>query len=199
MSDVVYTPAWCVADMLQHFQPAGRILDPCRGAGAFTDQLPACTSWCEITDGRDFFKWTAPVDWVVSNPPYSMTRPWFRHSYEIAENLLYLIPLRNLFSGYGFVREVYEFGGLAGIRLYGTGGRLGFPMGNAVGAVHIRRGYDGPCAMTFYDSIARDVDLFGGRMSINNESCPWCEVGRLGHECTERDRWLEIEDSEVPA
>jgi hypothetical protein len=159
--DVVYTPEWAVRDMLDHFKPAGVVLDPCRGLGAFHDLLPAGSPWCEITDGRDFFEWSDPVDWVVSNPPYSMTRQWFRHSYEIAENLLYLIPLRNLFSGYGFVREVYEFGGLAGIRLYGTGGRLGFPMGNAVGAVHVKRAYDGLCDMSFYDAIAREVDLFG--------------------------------------
>lgn len=159
--DVVYTPDWVAADMLEHFRPTGVVLDPCRGLGAFHDLLPGGSPWCEITDGRDFFKWSEPVDWVVSNPPYSLTRPWFKHSYTIADNLLYLIPLRNLFSGYGFVREVYEYGGIAGIRLYGTGGRLGFPMGNAVGAVHVARNYDGPTDFSFFDALARETDLFG--------------------------------------
>jgi hypothetical protein len=142
--DIVYTPSWVVADMVAHFQPQGRVLDPCRGKGAFTDQLPADTAWCEISDGRDFFEWTEPVDWVIGNPPYSQTRPWFKHSYKIAEHLVYLVPLRNVFSGYGFIREIHEFGGIREIRTYGTGGKLGFPMGNAVGAFHIQRDFAGP-------------------------------------------------------
>lgn len=150
--DIVYTPAWAVTDMLEHFTPTGRVLDPCRGAGAFTDQLPAGTPWCEITDGRDFFDWHEPVDWVIGNPPYSLTRKWFQHSYRIADHLLYLVPLRNVFSGYGFVREIHEYGGIAAIRLYGTGGRLGFPMGNAVGAFHIVRGHSGLTRFSFFDA-----------------------------------------------
>lgn len=141
LGDIVLTPAWVAADMVTHFRPDGLVLDPCKGPGVFLDYLPADTDWCEITAGRDFFQWTKRVDWVVGNPPYSLTREWFRHSYTIAENLLYLIPLRNLFSGYGFLREIHGFGGIAAIRLYGTGGSLGFPMGNAVGAVHVQRGY----------------------------------------------------------
>ena len=141
--DVVYTPAWVALDMVEHFQPSGRVLDPCRGAGAFTDVLPGA-EWCEITDGRDFFDWSETVDWVVGNPPYSLTRKWFRHSYTVAEHLLYLVPLRNVFSGYGFIREIQEFGGIKEIRVYGTGGSIGFPMGNAVGAFHIERGWSGP-------------------------------------------------------
>jgi hypothetical protein len=66
--DVVYTPAWCAADMVDHFQPSGRVLDPCKGVGVFLDYLPDA-EWCEITEGRDFFDWHDQVDWVVSNPP----------------------------------------------------------------------------------------------------------------------------------
>jgi hypothetical protein len=105
--------------------------------------------WCEIREGKDFFQWTQPVDWVVSNPPYSMTRDWFRHSYEVAQNLLYLVPLRNVFSGFGFVKEIHEFGGIQAIRLYGTGGSIGFPMGNAVGAFHIVRDFKGKTEFSF--------------------------------------------------
>ena len=150
--DVVYTPTWCAQDMIDHFHPSGVVLDPCRGGGAFHDLLPAGSPWCEITDGVDFFSWDRPVDWVIGNPPYSMTRPWFAHSYKIADHLLYLVPLRNVFSGYGFIKEIHEFGGIQAIRVYGTGGSLGFPMGNAVGAFHITRGYVGPTDFTLYAS-----------------------------------------------
>ena len=29
--DRVYTPEWVARDMLEHFRPSGRILEPCRG------------------------------------------------------------------------------------------------------------------------------------------------------------------------
>lgn len=149
--DVVYTPDWVALDMCSHFEPAGRVLDPCRGEGVFERYLWGDTDWCEISEGRDFFDWSETVDWVVGNPPYSLTRKWFRHSYEIADNLLYLVPLRNIFSGYGFLREIAEYGGFKEIRYYGTGSKLGFPMGNAVGAVHIVRAWDDATEITDYN------------------------------------------------
>ena len=148
--DRVYTPDWVAADMVQHFAPAGRILEPFRGHGVFTALLPHA-DWCEIDEGRDFFAWTEPVDWIISNPPYSLTRPCFKHAYTIAEHIVFLVPLRNVFSGYGFVKEIRAFGGMPEIRLYGTGGRLGFPMGNCVGAIYCRRGYTGPTTWTDVD------------------------------------------------
>jgi hypothetical protein len=147
--DKVYTPDWVARDMVEHFKPCGSVLEPCKGQGVFMDFLPEGSAWCEIDEGRDFFLWTTRVDWVVSNPPYSMTRKWFKHSYAVANNLLYLVPLRNVFSGFGFVREIYNFGGIVEIRLYGTGGTIGFPMGNAVGAFHIQAGYEGPTTFSF--------------------------------------------------
>lgn len=151
--DRVYTPDWCAKDMVEHFGPVGSVLDPCRGAGAFHDLLDPGAPWCEADEGVDFFKFTDRVDWVIGNPPYSLTRKWFRHSYTIADHLLYLVPLRNIFSGYGFVKEIHEFGGIAEIRTYGTGGRLGFPMGNAVGAMHVVRGWTETTRFSFYDDI----------------------------------------------
>ena len=136
--------------MLDHFRPDGVQLDPCRGKGAFHSLMPVGSPWCEITDGRDFFDWDTQVDWVLGNPPYSLTRKWFCHSYTIATNLLYLVPLRNVFSGFGFVKEIHEFGGIAAIRVYGTGGKLGFPMGNAIGAFHVVRDFTGPTQFTLY-------------------------------------------------
>jgi hypothetical protein len=150
--DIVYTPDWVAADMLAHFRPSGTILDPCRGKGAFHKQLPEGSPWCEITEGRDFFAWTDPVEWIVGNPPYSQTSAWFKHSFALAAHVLYLLPLRHMFSAYGRLTQVAEYGGIREVRLYGGGTRLGFPMGNAVGAVHIQRGYTGP---TFWSDQTR--------------------------------------------
>lgn len=147
--DRVYTPEWVAADMVAHFKPSGRMLEPCKGNGAFLGHLPPGTQWCEIDEGKDFFMFTDHVDWVVSNPPYSCTRKWFQHSYVIAENLLYLVPLRNIFSGHGFIKEIHAFGGIVEMRFYGTGSSLGFPMGNAIGALHIKRSFFGSTKMSF--------------------------------------------------
>jgi hypothetical protein len=153
--DRVFTPEWCARDMVEHFKPAGRILEPFKGGGVFTTLLPQA-DWCEIEEGRDFFAWSEPVEWIISNPPYSKTRDCFRHGYRVAQNVVYLVPLRNVFSGHGFVVELHQTGGIAEIRCYGTGSKLGFPMGNAVGAIHWKRGYDGPTRFSFYGPNMRD-------------------------------------------
>lgn len=145
--DSVYTPEWCARDMVSHFNPTGKVLEPFRGNGVFTKLLPDAL-WCEIEKGRDFFLFNEPVDWIISNPPYSKTRECFRHSYKIAAHIVFLVPLRNVFSGYGFVREILEYGGIREIRLYGTGARLGFPMGNCIGAIHAERSYRGDTRWT---------------------------------------------------
>lgn len=148
VGDVVYTPGWVVDDMIAHFNPTGTVLDPCRGKGAFHDRLPEGSPWCEITDGRDFFDWHEPVDWIIGNPPFSKSSAWFRHSFDLAEHVLYVLPLRHMFSAYGRLTDLLEWGGVQEIRLYGGGARIGFPMGNVVGAVHMTRGYAGPTSWT---------------------------------------------------
>lgn len=147
--DVVYTPRWVAKDMIEHFQPLGSILEPCKGAGVFMEFLPPNAAWCEITEGRDFFGWTKSVDWTISNPPFSLMRKWFLHSYKVSNNVLYLIPAWKFFCSFGLVSSTRDFGGIREIRYYGTGGSIGFPMGNAIGAFHIQRGYRGQTAFTF--------------------------------------------------
>lgn len=147
--DRVYTPAWVAQDMVTHFDPCGSVLEPFRGTGVFTDLLPDA-QWCEIDDGVDFFLHRTLVDWIITNPPYSLTRKCFRHAALIADHIVFLVPLRNIFSGFGFVREIYTYGGIVEIRVYGTGGRVGFPMGNCIGAMYFRRDYAGPTTWTFF-------------------------------------------------
>ena len=148
----MFTPEWCARDMVEHFKPTGRILEPFRGGGVFTDLMPTA-EWCELDEGKDFFDWVAPVDWIISNPPYSKTRSCFMHARSLACDVVFLVPLRNIFSGHGFVVELHETGGLKEIRCYGTGSRLGFPMGNAIGAIHWHKGYAGETRFSFYQPI----------------------------------------------
>ena len=149
-TDEVYTPDWCAKDMVEHFRPTGSILEPCKGEGVFLKYLPRGTPWCEIREGVDFFDWLDPVDWIMSNPPYSNFRAWLRHSFKVAENSVYLLPLRNVFNAFGQLQEVRERGWVKHIRIYGTGTVLKFPMGNAMGAIHFMRGYHGDTSWSWY-------------------------------------------------
>jgi hypothetical protein len=152
--DVVYTPDWVARDMVNFFQPTGRILEPCKGRGVFLKYLPTTAEWCEIDEGRDFFKFSERVDYLFGNPPYKIFSKWMAHSMSIADNIIYLIPLNKTFNSGKFLLELKEWGLPAHMRYYGTGAELDFPIGFAAGAVHFRRGNRGGMAISFYEAQA---------------------------------------------
>lgn len=140
--DVVFTPERIAVQIVEHFKPTGRVLDPCKGDGVFLRQMQGA-EYCELQEGRDFFNWKEPVDWIVSNPPYSIYSEWIRHSFEIAENIVYLIPINKAFNSSSMLKATYDWGGIAEIVHVGPGSSLKFPVGFAVGAVHYKRNYQG--------------------------------------------------------
>lgn len=164
-NDVVYTPDWAANDIVEWFKPSGRILEPCKGQGAILKYLPGA-SWCEITEGKDFFQWVEPVDWIISNPPYSLFNEWLEHSFSLAPDIVYLIPMNKLFSGWGALVNLDKYGWMKHVRLYGTGNKLKFPMGNAIGAVHFQRGYWGATSWSWYAPNNRlHLTAFGARLA----------------------------------
>lgn len=151
--DVVYTPDAMACEIVDFFKPTGKILEPCKGDGAFMRYLPFFTEWCEIAEGKDFFLWNTPVDWIVGNPPYSIFNIWLRHSFEIANDIVYLIPLNKIFNDYGMLKDIYRYGGVKQIYVIGRGEKANFPMGYAVGAVHFQRDYIGGMSLFFTESL----------------------------------------------
>jgi hypothetical protein len=147
--DVVYTPDWVARDMVEHFKPSGVILEPSCGDGAFLKYLPNA-EWCEIEKGRDFFAWANRVDWIIGNPPYSVFSKWLGHSFEIADNVCYLIPLTRLFNSGYFIKRLLDWGGIVEIKYYADGAELGFPIRFACGAVWFQRGYTGGTTINIY-------------------------------------------------
>jgi hypothetical protein len=145
--DVVYTPEWLARLIVDYFKPTGRVLDPCRGGGAFHKLMPDA-DWCEIEEGRDFFAVREDYDYIVGNPPYSCLLGWIRHSFKCAENVIYLMPLHRVFASASFLDEVFQWGGIKEILMIGTGADAGFPFGHALGVVHYQRNYSGPTAWT---------------------------------------------------
>jgi hypothetical protein len=178
-NDVVYTPEWAALDIVTWFKPTGRILEPCKGQGAIFQYLPGA-EWCEIAEGKDFFAWNEPVDWIISNPPYSIFTEWLEHSFTIAPNIVYLFPLNKLFNGNGALKRVWKVGWMKHIRFYGTGGKLNFPMGNAIGAVHFVRGWWGETSWSWYDHSTHLTPraLDGAKRTAQNGSISGKRSGR---------------------
>ena len=127
-SDVVYTPDDVARDVVSFFCPSGRVLDPCKGKGAFLQYMPDA-EWCEIREGVDFFAWDKPVDWIVSNPPFN--KP---------------------FNSDRMMKEIWAWGGIVTILVIGPGAALNFPIGFCIGAVHFKKGYHGGINIVFRDT-----------------------------------------------
>lgn len=152
--DVVYTPDWVARDMVEFFKPSGRILEPCAGDGVFLRHLPVGTEWCEIEKGRDFFAWNEQVDWIVGNPPYKIFTKWLNHSFDVANNIVYLQIVSSVFISYKRYADIFKWGGIRSLRVYDQK-VFDIPIGFNIGAFHFQRGYTGP----MYSSIYGESEL----------------------------------------
>lgn len=97
--DLVMTPPWLADQIVDYFAPRGRLLDPARGEGAFYNAMlrhSSAVQWCERTEGRDFYSWHDPVDWIITNPPWSKLRPFLLHSMTLAPNVVFLCTITHV-------------------------------------------------------------------------------------------------------
>ena len=150
VKDVVFTPPELASDIVSFFSPSGICLDPCAGDGVFYNLLPAGAEWCEIERGRDFYAWEKQVTWVVGNPPYSHLLAWIRHSFTIANDIVYLVPAHRVSASAEFLDDLFAWGGIVHNRRYGTGTQWGFPFGHALSAIHFRKNYIGDTSHSRY-------------------------------------------------
>jgi hypothetical protein len=91
--DLVMTPPALARQIVEYYAPRGRLLDPCRGEGAFYNAMQRFSNdvhWCELDEGVDFYAWREPVDWIITNPPWSKFRGILQHSMSIATNIVFL-------------------------------------------------------------------------------------------------------------
>lgn len=154
--DVVFTPRPLSKRIIDHFAPQGRVLDPCKGDGSFYDQFPSdCQPlWCEITQGVNFFDFKERVDWIVSNPPYSIFRKFLLHSMTIADDIVFLITCNHVWTK-ARLRDIRAAG--FGIKeIYCVDTPRNFPQGGfQYAAVHVRRGWMGSIVLSFDEAIGR--------------------------------------------
>lgn len=146
--DQIYTPDWVAKDMCQFFNPIGKVLEPAAGNGVFLKYVKA--DHCEITEGTDFFNVRSHYDYIIGNPPYSIFSRFLDHSLELADNIIFILPLFKVFNSQGTVNKIAKYGWISHIRLYGGGNLLKFPMGNAIGAFHLVRSHILQTEFSFY-------------------------------------------------
>ena len=144
--DIVYTPEWCAKDIIEFYKPYGSILDCASGKNkVFYNNYPknCIKDYCELELGKDFFEYDKKVDWIITNPPYSKFRQFFRKAFELADNIVWLVPTWKVFSAYGLQKELIQWGGgINHIRWYGTGTVLGWsPLANGIGAIYFKKGH----------------------------------------------------------
>lgn len=150
-NDIVYTPphvAKIIVDTcINNYGASGTFLDPCRGTGVFYDLFPTTKDYCEINEGIDFFNYTKKCDWIISNPPYSIFRKWLQHSFNIADNIVYLIPIAKIVSSKSIMTDISNYGGIVEIDARWSGRDIGFPFGFPCGFVYFKRGWTEPAKL----------------------------------------------------
>jgi hypothetical protein len=150
--DLVMTPPHLAERIVNHFKPRGRVLDPCRGQGAFYDAIAKQPGvephWCEITQGRDFFEETGHFDWLITNPPWSKLRKFLLHAMPLADNIVLLATLTH-FDTRARDMDIYQggFGRREAVLVHHPGPP--WPSsGFLLCAYHLQRGYTGPLYFT---------------------------------------------------
>lgn len=143
-NDKVYTPEKVAKEMISFYNLSGKVLDPFRGGGVFYNNFPdnVDSYWCEIDDGVDFFEFEERVDWIISNPPYSIFDEVLEHSFKISENVVYLVPLSKVVSSLGRIKSILGYGNIKSIKIIGAS-KCGFPFGFPACSIHIQRNYLG--------------------------------------------------------
>lgn len=149
-SDKVYTPPeiakqlvkWLKLDISKNES----FLEPCYGTGSFYNAL--CEEgvknldFCEIDFGLDFFDYDKKVNWIITNPPYSCYDAFLQHCFELADNVVFLIPLSKLVSSMGRLRTYKKYGGVEKMYIL-SASKCGFPFGFPCVFVYFKKGYSG--------------------------------------------------------
>jgi hypothetical protein len=152
-NDGIQTPDRLACRIVEYFAPqiskAAKILEPCAGQGAFLRALSSMgyvnVKACEILEDSDFFKFDEKVDWVITNPPWSKTRDFLRHSYEISKNVVFLITLNHVLCLRARLRDMRESSFNVKELFAVDTPPLPWPQsGFQLGVVHIQKDYEPP-------------------------------------------------------
>lgn len=148
------TPGFLARDIINHFNPEGTILDPCKGEGAFFNNYPTDQKeWCEVSEGRDFFSYAGKVDWIVTNPPWSKMQEFLEHGMKVADNIVYLTTI-NHYTTKKRIRDMrnYNFS-ICEIFCVPTPPKPWPQLGFQLAAVHTKKNFSGGIKMSYHHNL----------------------------------------------
>lgn len=148
--DIVMTPEPLAKEIIDHYNPSGKILDPCRGLGAFYNNFPGNDNdWCELGEDKDFLIYNDKVDWIITNPPWSKIRDFLSHGMQISDNIVYLITI-NHYTTKRRIKDMRDNDfGIKEIYCVPTPGKPWPQLGFQIAAVHTQRGYYGDLKISY--------------------------------------------------
>lgn len=128
------------------------LLEPCRGKGAFYNNFPSfcIKDFCEIDEGKDFFEYNKKVDWIITNPPYSIFDAFAKHCFELSDNVVLLAPLSKIVSSLGRIKMFEQYGNVVEIQLIGAS-KCGFHFGFPCCSIWFKKNYKGTTNIKFMD------------------------------------------------
>lgn len=85
----IHTPDDLAELVVKHFLPCGKIVEPCKGDGAFVRAMPGC-DWYEIAEGRDWLTADGKWDWCVTNPPWKHLGAFLDKAMQCSDNIVFL-------------------------------------------------------------------------------------------------------------
>jgi len=154
-NDRIMTPERLTKKIINKYAILGKTyLEPCKGTGNFVKSLNefgVCPDWCEINEGRDFFDYSDHVDWIITNPPYSILTMFLKHSLEVADNVVFLClsnalmftSRMRLIKDMGFAFKEFHF--VPSPNKYDGWPTFGIPFA----AVHLLKGYEGDVKFSY--------------------------------------------------
>ena len=149
-ADIVCTKEATAKWIVDYFKPKGTILEPAAGEDVFFNLFSNKKRYrCEIRDGIDFFDWNIRVNWIITNPPYSIYDLFLEKAFSVANNVVFFVPIAKAFKSNKVQEMVVRYGGLKEIVYMGSGGKHGFDFGFPVGCLHYQKGFVGDCKITY--------------------------------------------------
>lgn len=142
-NDKVYTPDFIVDEVVSYMEEHfpnhrnSKLLEPFAGEGAFLSRYDSM-DWCEIDKGVDFLDYQGKVDWIITNPPYSVFDVMLEKMLQVSDNIAMVIPYNKLMCSMPRLMDIKRAGkSITHVRYLGSGRQMKFPFGFPVALIII--------------------------------------------------------------
>lgn len=147
-SDKVYTPYDTAKFIVDYYHPEWSILEPAAWKNIFYDLFKWNKYRCEIDDWIDFFDFEWHVDWIITNPPYSIYDLFLEKSFEVADNVVLFVPIAKAFKSNKVQSMVKKYWWLKEMIYMWWGSKHWFWFWFPVWCLYYKRWYSWDCKIT---------------------------------------------------